>query len=250
VNAGEESEYYLKSYMLRQRDLGKMDTIFAKIDELSDDGNLSELKWKEDAGDDLLNFRIDNLISTLNISKSGMKSKADISINGTRYSIKEMGASPPAIINHTPRPGFETVCKILNATIQELDDIVDEYWRLRTDGIISEDTRVSDTNCPFTKHKDCLKPIIEYFVFTGTGTGDSKYPADKVLEIDYKNFPNKMKIVEKYQYYDDVWPKLIFSIRSKGMHPSYPNCKNYDSIKKWTKQRDGSYKGALHIRVG
>jgi len=249
VNAGEESEYYLKSYMLRQRDLGKKDTIFGRINELSDDGNLESLKWDVMAEDDLANFRIENLITILRISKSGVKSKADISINGVRYSIKEVGASPPAIINHTPRPGFENVCKNLNVSIQELDDIVREYWDLRTKVTIKEDTCVSDTNCPFTQHKRYLRPIIEYFVFTGTGTGDSKYLADKILEIDYKSLPVEMKIVEKEQYFDDVWQRLVFSLRSKGMPPNYPKTKNSNSISKWTRFFDGKNKGSLHVRV-
>jgi len=249
VNTGEESEYFLKSYILRQRDLGKKDTIFGKINELSDDRNLKNLKWKSQAEADLLNFRIENLIKTLNISKSGMKSKADISINGIRYSIKEVGAGPPAIINHTPRPGFENVCKIIGTPIQELDYIVSEYWDLRIKGTIKQDTCTSDMNCPFTKHRDYLKPIIEYFVFTGSGKYNSKYPADKVLEIDYKNLPNKMSSVGKEQYFDDVWSNLVFSIRSKGMPPKYPNVNNKNSISKWTRNFNGKYKGALHVRV-
>lgn len=235
--------------MLRQRDLGKEDTIFGKITELSDDRNLQSLKWDARAKNALANFRIENLIKTLNISKSGMRSKADISINGIRYSIKEVGAAPPAIINHTPRPGFDRVCKNLNVSIRELDDIVCEYWRLRTSGIIKQDTCVSDERCPFTKHKNYLKPIIEYFVFTGSGTRDSKYPADKVLEIDYKNLPNKMSYVEKGQYFNDVWSNLVFSIRSKGMPPKYPNVNNSNSISKWTKFFNGKNKGSLHVRV-
>lgn len=235
--------------MLRQRDLGKEDTIFGRINEISDDGNLESLKWDAMAEDDLANFRIENLIKTLNISKSGMKSKADISINGVLYSIKEIGASPPAIINHTPRPGFENVCKIIGTPIQGLDDIVSVYWDLRTKGTIKEDTCTSDKNCPFTKHRDYLKPIIEYFVFTGTGSGGSRYPADKVLEIDYKDLPDKIRVIKKDEYFDDVWPNLVFSIRNKGMPPNYPNIENSESVSIWTRPFDGKDKGSLHVRV-
>jgi len=223
-------------------------TIFGKINELSDYGNLGNLKWEARAEDDLVNFRIDNLIKTLNISKSGMKSKADISINGIRYSIKEVGYNPPAIVNHTPRPGFESVCKNLGVSIQQLDDIICVYWDLRTSGKIKQDTCVSDASCPFTKHKEYLRPIIEYFVFTGSGSGNSKYPADKVLEIDYKNLPREMNIVDKDQYFDDVWESLVFSLRSKGMPSDYPDKKN-KSVSKWTREFNEKYKGSLHVRV-
>jgi len=249
VNVGEESEYFLKSYLLKQRDLGMKNTIFGKINELSDDGNLGNLKWDTKAEAALTNFCIEDLIAILKISKSGTKSKADVSINGTRFSIKEVGASPPAIVNHTPRPGFENVCNRLKISIQKLDDVVLEYWNLRTSGTIKEDTCVSDKNCPFTTHKEYLRPIIEYFVFTGSGSDNSKYPADKVLEIDYKNLPREMKIVEKDQYFDVVWQNLVFSLRSKGMPPNYPNVNNRNSIDRWTRFFDGQNKGSLHVRV-
>jgi len=249
VNAGEKSENYLKAFLLREKAQGKKNTIFKKIKELSDDANLGNLTWKNKAEPYLANYDIPKLIEILGISKAKGTSKADISINGVRYSVKEIKWSPPAIVNHTSRPGFENVCKRVKTSILQLDKIIDEYWRLRKLGTIKEDTRTKDSNCPFSDYKNYLKPIIEYFIFIGTGRGDSKHLADKVLEIDYKSLPGKMRILERDQYFDVVWPKLRFSVRSKGMIPSYPDCKNSVSIKRWTMKRDGTYKGTLHIRV-
>ena len=249
MNIGEKSEHYLKAFLLKRRDENISDTVFGKIQDLSDDANLSELKWKSDAEPFLRSYDIPNLVDVLGIAKARTCSKADITVNGTSYSLKEMGASPPAIVNHTPRHGFETACNHVGVSIDELDDIITEYWALRQNGTIKEDTKISDPNCPFRSHKDYLKPIIEYFLFTGTGSGISNFPADKVLEINFRNLPDSMKIFEMDDYYDQIWEKLQLSIRSKGMPPRYPECKNFDSISRWTRIAERKFKGSLHIRI-
>jgi len=58
-----------------------------------------------------------------------------------------------------------------------------------------------------------------------------------------------MKVIGKEQYFDEVWLNLVFSIRSKGMPPKYPNVENSDSISVWTRHFDEKDKGSLHIRV-
>ena len=65
-----------------------------------------------------------------------------------------------------------------------------------------------------------------------------------------KNLSKLSDQVHKYKpkYYDKIWSLLRFSMRSKGISENYPDCKNVASIRKWTKKRDGKYKGALHIR--
>ena len=249
MNIGEESEHYLKAFLLKRRDEKISDTIFGNIEDLSDDGNLSELTWNTQAEPFLQSYDITRLVDILGIAKARTLSKADVAVNGVRYSLKEIGASPPAIVNHTARPGFETACKHVGVSIKKLDDIISDYWKLRQRGIIKEDTKTSDPNCPFKLYKDYLKPIIEYFLFTGTGSGVSNFPADKVLEINYRNLPAEMRIFEKDDYFDQVWDRLQLSIRSKGMPPNYPDCKNADSISKWTNVAEGKHKGSLHIRV-
>lgn len=250
MNAGEDSEYYLKAFLIREKDLKESNTVFGRITELSDDNNLQNTRWKKEAQTALDNRNIRTLRSKLCLSKSKSRSKADISINCVKYSLKETNSSPAAIVNHTARPGFETACQHVKSNIVTLDDMISKYWELRLAGKITEDVKNQNPNSPFSKHKNYFRPILNYFIFTGTGTGPSKYPADKVLEIDYKSLPKGLKIIEKNDYFDSVWDNLIFSVRSKGMPPKYPNCKNSASISVWTKCRDGVHKGTLHIRAG
>ena len=248
MNVGEISEFCFKAYMLRQRDENREDTVFGKINELSDDANLADLEWEPSLKQSLDDNDWETLRDELRIGKSRSKAKMDISINKTRYSMKDVGGSPPAIVNHTPRPGYENVCSDVGVSIKELDIIIAEYWKLREEKIITEDVKNSDDACPFLSHKAYMKKIIEYFIFTGTGRGKSIHLADKVLELNYKELPSSLRVYNKAKYYDKIWSRLIFSVRSKGMPPKYPVCKNAASIRKWTKKRDGKYKGALHIR--
>ena len=253
MNVGEISEFCFKAYMLRQRDENREDTVFGKIDELSDDANLADLEWKPLLKQSLDDNDWKTLRDELAVGKSNRSAKMDISINKTRYSMKDVGGNPPAIVNHTARPGYENVCNDVGVSIKKLDIIIKEYWKLREEKIIGEDVKNSDDTCPFLSHKKYMKKIIEYFIFDGTGGSGkakfSRFPADKILELNYKELPSSLCVYGKAEYYNKIWPRLIFSLRSKrGMPKSYPDCKNVASIRKWTKEKDGGYKGALHIR--
>ena len=248
MNVGEISEFCFKAYMLRQRDENREDTDFGKIYELSDDVNLVDIDWEPALKQSLDDNDWETLRDELRIGKSRSKAKMDISINKTRYSMKDVGGSPYAIVNHTARPGYENVCNDVGVSIKELDIIIDEYWKLRAERIIAEDVKNSDNTCPFLSHKAYMKKIIEYFIFTGTGSGKSIHPADKVLELNYKKLPSSLRVYDKAKYYDKIWSRLIFSVRSKGMPKTYPDCKNAASINQWTRKRDKRYKGSLHIR--
>jgi len=248
MNVGEISEFCFKAYMLRQMYENREDTVFCKINELSDDANLADLEWIPSLQKALDDKDWKTLKDKLVIGKSKTYSKMDISINKIRYSMKDTGGSPPAIVNHTTRPGFQEACRHAGVPIEELDIIIDEYWKLREERIITEDVKNSDDTCPFLSHKAYMKKIIEYFIFTGTGSSESIHPADKVLELNYKELPSSLRVYNKAKYYDKIWSRLIFSVRSKGMPKTYPDCKNAASINQWTRKRDRRYKGSLHIR--
>ena len=153
MNIGEKSERFLKAFLLKRRDENITDTVFGKITELSDDTDLSQLSWTKNADSFLSSYDVPNLVKILGIGKAQTGSKADISVNKIKYSLKEINGGPPAIVNHTPRPGFEKVCNRIGVSITKLDKIISDYWSLRQKGIIKQDTKISDKNCPFKLHK-------------------------------------------------------------------------------------------------
>ena len=56
MNEGEISECILKAFLLREKDEGREDTIFGKITELSDDGELENTTWQKKAESSLKKF--------------------------------------------------------------------------------------------------------------------------------------------------------------------------------------------------
>lgn len=190
------------------------------------------------------------------VGKAPALSKADVTINNVGYSLKSNRAAPPALVNHTARPGFEQVALRTNSDILVLDELIDEYWRLRKSKIIGEDVRNTDMNSPFKGHLEYFRPILNYFFFTGTGSKDSNYPADKTINLNSPLKITEWTIYDKSNAMDLYWDKLIFSLRAKkGMPSGYPDnmTQNQRSLKKsvdrWTEYIDSDYRGALHIRA-
>ena len=172
-------------------------------------------------------------------------------INKIPYSIKSLEKSPPALVNHTARPGWERVCGVINEPIDKLDEIIDKYWSLRNDGIINEDIINSDINSPFKENKEYLSKILNYFLFRGSGSKDSLYPAKFIL--DFKN-PLDIYTWEIWgeNYINEHWDRFIFSVRSKkgmGKYPNITDIKKKESMDKWVMLCGDKYKGALHVRV-
>lgn len=262
MNEGERDEFIFKILLTKRRDEGgelfgvKIQRVgfgnvlipndYLEYGSIPNNFDINSLKELSD--DSLKDFA-----NSLGIDKALPKAKADIYINNVGISLKSLRSSPPALVNHTSRPGFEFACNNKNISIGELDEIINDYWRLRIDGIIGEDTCISDSNCPFKYHKEYLKPILDYFLFVDTGSGLSKYPAVYLIEFsDPFNYLTYKKLTAA-DAVEECWNKLIFSLRAKkGMPKNYnPDTysgKNCDSISKWVQFINGDYRGALHIR--
>ncbi|MFC1505462.1 hypothetical protein ACFLQ6_00165 [Thermoproteota archaeon] len=188
------------------------------------------------------------------ISKAPVWAKRDVLINGKGYSLKSTRAAPPAIVNHTTREKWLRVCTEIRVRIDKLDIMVSEYWKLRKGKRIGEDVNANNPLCPFVNSEErrlYLKPLINYFLFNGTGSKSSQYPADFILEFDDPTNNATWKIFDKNSAFDTFWPNMVFSVRSKkGMPSKYPNI-GYEikcQIEPWVKFIDGDYRGALHIR--
>lgn len=249
MNKGEKNELLFKLYLCELKRKKDNSTILKEINFLGIDNlqyitpevriNFASLNSNED---------IKNLCKKLNIDKSSPRNKSDININGINYSLKYLNAAPPALLNHTNRIGFLRVAELLQLNISELDSIISKYWDLRINGIIKEDCLNSDHNSPFASNKDILRPYLEYFFFSGTGSSDSIIKADKVLKFSEYNNPSTWKVLNKSDTIDEIWDNLIFSLRSKGMPEDYNNYPLKDKISSWTKLYGSKYRGSIHIR--
>lgn len=256
MNTGERDELICKIYLTYKRDNGfslfgeRIHSVGFKGREygkLPSGFNVNSLARLDD-------YSLECFAQSLGMGKAPTGAKADVYINGIGVSLKSLAAAPAALVNHTARPGFEFACGNAQTPIEELDEIVDRYWSLRMAGLITEDTRISDTNCPFIPYKEYLRPILEYFLFRGTGSKLSDAPAEYLIEFSDPLDDNTYRKLTKADAVDAVWPKLIFSLRAKKGMPQNYNLQTYRganaaSIAKWVRYHSGDYRGALHIRT-
>lgn len=262
MNKGERDELLIKLKLIEMRDaqiipaflgvpisqLGFGNVTYAS---LPPNTNLSLIRNNDPA--------INLLCCTVGIQKASTTCKSDVYINNFGYSLKSLSAAPPALVNHTTRPGFESACRYSGANIAMLDQIIYDYWNKRTAGIIKEDVHnyigtTINPNSPFVNHQAYMKPILEYFLFIGSANCISPYRADFILDyVDPLN-PTTWHIYDPTTAVNLLWPKLIFSVRAtKGMptnyNPNTYNGQNAASIKTWVSFSSNKYRGALHIRA-
>lgn len=190
------------------------------------------------------------------IPKAPAHAKRDVTVNGKSYSIKSIRNAPVAIVNHTTREKWIRVCGDVGLTIAPLDSMVKEYWNLRKNREIGEDVWTRDNKCPFGKtpeDKEYLKKLINYFLFDGTGTRKSEFPADCILEASDPVDIAQWAIYDRNRAFDLMWPRTKFSIRAKkGMPTDYPNMRDRQKmavIDVWVVKMQDEYRGALHVRT-
>ena len=242
-NIGEYDEMRAKLHLIELRDAGKTVVIGGKnvvVRTVQNDGVECSSLPAGTVLSRLSDSQVENLAIRVGAFKAPAGSKADVYVNGFGISVKSHRGANPAFLNHTHRAGFLKVCQRVGVSINELDQIIKDYWVKRKAGIIGEDVKNSDPNSPFKNHLTYLKPIMNYFLFTGTAQKDSPYPADYILD-----FTDPLREIgwkfSKDEYLDDNWNHIIFSVRSKGMPDSYPQGKNATDIKPWVEVAEGQF---------
>jgi hypothetical protein len=195
-------------------------------------------------------------INTINKAKGCLKADVIIKMNKTTKiytaSIKSKNGANPAILNHTPRSAkiFNIGC--LNKCMKSIDILIQEYIDKRTHKMIGEDIQLNTLE----SMKDStiladVKELLSYFVFDGTGKGDSSCKANSILYYEKSNisFINCCDVEEKMKYIESILNSCIISLRDKGMPKTitdncnpwvFKDCQDNDNIK---------YKGSLHIRM-
>ena len=180
-NKGEENEIFLKAFLLQEMSHKNEVGPFGVIKTLSFGPGQELPKWLS-GYEELLNNRDYSTLKEI-VPKAPTSCKADISINDKAYSLKYAGGARSALVNHTNRKGFKRVIEKIGADIKPLDKIVNEYWEKRQLGVISEDVKNSDPNSAFKDSQEYFEPILKYFLFEGSGSKDSDFKADLVLEF-------------------------------------------------------------------
>lgn len=254
MNTGELNELLVKLRLIQLRDSKKGVAVIDNGKVITSVGFGNTEYRSLPAGTDLTKMSeaaLVRLAHSVGIEKAGVFDKADVYINGAGYSVKSLETAPPALVNHTARPGWERICAVLGVDIAPLDEMIAEYWKLRKSGVLKEDVVNTDPNSPFAKNKEYLRPILNYFLFSGSGSKDSKHPAEYIFEFS-DPLDTSTWSVGKDQYLNRHWDNLVFSLRSSKGMGNYPNIADAGkkrSMAKWTEFWQGGHKGALHVRV-
>ena len=257
MNLGERDELLAVIRLIQMKEAGKALPILGKIESVVFKGHdYYSAPWTYASGKPVLSMPEPELVKaarSMGLGKAGQNDKADVYVNGFGISIKSKRSAPPALVNHTTRPGWVRICKQIGVPIEPLDEIIDSYWALRQSGQIKEDIANSLAESPFRDKKKYLTPILSYFFFKGTGSRDSTSPADYLLHMEDPTRETTWQLLSPEDSIDLLWNKLVFSIRSKkGMPSGYPNMNDKTiqlSIARWTKLHQNEYRGALHVRA-
>lgn len=196
-------------------------------------------------------------IDTFSKAKGTYKSDCVIKMIKTGYiyyaSIKSKNCANPAILNHTPRTAkVFRPDGILHEYISNLDIVIQEYIDKRKRNIIGEDTSINQLESfKIPAIRLGFMNVLSYFVFEGSGKGDSIYKANSVLyyEMGQIIFTKCRNSEEKREYIENIYNNVVISLRDKGMPKN-----NDDYCKPWVFddiKSDGSmkHKGSLHIRI-
>lgn len=186
--------------------------------------------------------------------KAGARCKADVVVDPWHVSIKAVGVAPPAILNHTPRTAKVWGSRF-SSELSSLDATLGRYLVKRRAGEAGEDQLLESLVEGEGERVDWLR-VLAYFVFQGTGQGPSEVEANSILEVENPCEVSTWRFVpcldegEKMQYIEEVFPRLVVSLRSKGIPKRVaeadlePWC--YRDVKK---NGEVCLKAALHIRV-
>lgn len=260
-NVGERDEYLLKLFLIECRDHsfsiplgreGKWEIVHSVGTRNEEYGKPRfALQWAKLSAEELV-----YICSTVNAVKAGAYSKADVYINHIGVSVKSNRGSSPSIINHTTREKILRVMHSIGQPIAPLDKIVNNYWQLRLSGNIAEDVTNANPSSPFVVGNagvlgiEILKPLLNYFAFDGTGTRDSKEPAELILSMDNPLDCTTWVYYDKTTFIDVVWNKLRFSIRAKSTPQTLDSLNPaHQAMMLWIKNVDGKNVGALSVRI-
>ena len=193
-----------------------------------------------------------------NLPGSQIVSKIDLTVNGKNYSIRCMNYTDRALVNHSHRRKYEAVCNRLGIGIEELDEIIFQYWTCRDLEVFNEDCFPYSSLNPFLEHKDYLDKLLSYMAFR---TLDFSKPynsddfvaeeIDKILDYTDPWDESTWRLYSPTDYFQAIWPCLCFSMRdTKGMPKDEVLLSpEYSDVRMWVRQKEGKYKGALHVRI-
>lgn len=174
-------------------------------------------------------------ITVYNIEKkkapSGSKADFNIKMNKTReifdISYKTMKGAKPSILNTTTRDKFCSNPRLKHLLLgaNGLDSIISKHYDI---GNGKEEVSLTELNLNEEQRKICIE-LLTYFMFYGSGKGESKHPANSVM-IDNK-FTDCRTDKQKEDFIKSILNNCVFCMRSCRNKRRY--IENNADCKKW-----------------
>ena len=247
-NKGEKGETKIIEYLVDNMDneetIYKIFSIKSKI-KLIDPSNNEIIYDKESIKKSSGYFKADIIIDFIDVSKK------------YNVSIKCNDGAPPTLLNHTSLCAKCWHTERLKEYVPTLTKIINDLNDKRKKGIYKEDILYTDMELDENQINTIIN-IISYFTFEGTGSSESKCPANSVLVVGNSydvlgtsNFKGCETHEMKLDYIKSMLPDLRFSLRSSKGMPTKKE--NIDKCRPWIYEyidKKGNTKlcGALHIR--
>ncbi len=152
------------------------------------------------------------LAERVGIRKRPVDAKSDIYLNDVGYVIHALANRPLVIMDGLSRAELEQVCRQVHIGIEEVDRLAADYWELRRSGEISASISNHEPLSPFQGHRALLQPLITYYLFRGSERGDSRFPADCMLDYSDPMNTNTWVIYEPDEAMDVLWDRLSFRL--------------------------------------
>lgn len=244
-NKGEKDEVLLLLKLFFMNQIEQYDKLIDIFGEDASEGiRILDIGNKEEIED----------MAQLSKAKGDFKADCIIEMKKTKtvycISIKSKNGANPAILNHTPRSAkVFSVGGNLYDCLDALDTIIEGYIDKRTKALIGEDVSITTLDLP-TSIKTKFMDVLSYFIFEGSGKGDSKCKANAILTYNHETitFNECITLEQKKEYIEAIYDNIILSLRDKGMPKVLVN-----ECKKWlfydNKNVPVKYKGSLHIRM-
>lgn len=138
--------------------------------------------------------------------------KSDIYLNDVGYVIYNFAEDHPVILDGVTREGMLEVCRQANVSSELLDQRIREYAALRSSGAIGDVIAIADPASPFRQDKEWLASIIRYYLFEGSESGPSMFPAECAFDYTDPLNTNTWSIYEPEDIIDVIWDKLVFTV--------------------------------------
>jgi len=218
MNAKEKNELLLKLMVVLVRDRRAMQGRIRSVGYTREYGELPRDLGVYTLGQ-LPEDELVRLAESVQIRKmKPLGAKSDIYMNDVGYVICNFTQDRPVIIDGLTREEMAAVCRLANVPCELLDQRMREYAELRRSGAVTGEVAIADPASPFKDDREYLGKVIRYYMFEGSESGPSMFPAECAFDYTDPLNTNTWIIYEPEEMIEAIWDRLVLSVSEGEAH--------------------------------